>query len=122
MGKAVIRNAKITNTVLGREGHGIFTFEIFIEFSGCTCACGGYALDEPGYDKDNAIIRVYSKKSMEIIGKILDVVGVDTWEELPNKYIRIVDNGWGTSVDEIGNLMEEKWLNFREFFKDDDND
>ena len=26
------------------------------------------------------------------------------------------DNGWGSTIDEIGNLMEDKWFNIREFF------
>jgi hypothetical protein len=108
-----IRNAKIIRTMLGRENHGIMTFMIFIEFGACGCGVGGYALD--GYDKETKT-RVFSAKSMEAISKILDVVGVDTWEKLPNQYIRIKDNGWGSAVDEIGNLMEDKWFNIREFF------
>lgn len=108
-----IRNAKITRTMLGREDHGIMTFMIFIEFGACGCGIGGYALD--GYDKETKT-RVFSAKSMEAVSKILDVVGVDTWEKLPNQYIRIKDNGWGSTVDEIGNLMEDKWFNIREFF------
>ena len=38
------------------------------------------------------------------------------WEDLKGKYIRVKDNGWGSTIDEIGNLMEEKWFNLREFF------
>jgi hypothetical protein len=38
------------------------------------------------------------------------------WEDLKGKYIRIKDNGWGSTIDEIGNLMENKWFNLREFF------
>lgn len=108
-----IRNAKITSTMFGREDHGIMTFMIFIEFGGCGCGVGGYALD--GYDKA-ADTRVFRAESMEAIAKILDVVGVDKWEQLPGSYIRVKDNGWGSTIDEIGNLMEEKWFNLRDFF------
>lgn len=110
-----IRNAKITSTMLGREDHGIMTFMIFIEFGGCACGIGGYALDY--YDRDTQK-RVFHIKDMEAISKILDVVGADKWEDLPGKYIRVKDNGWGSTIDEIGNLMEDKWFNLREFFKD----
>ena len=41
---------------------------------------------------------------------------VDSWEKLPGQYIRIKDNGLGKTIDEIGNLMEDKWFNLREFF------
>lgn len=110
-----IRNAKITSTMLGREDHGIMTFMIFIEFGACCCGVGGYALD--GHDRETKT-RVFSAKSMEVVSKILEVVGVDTWEKLPNKYIRIKVNGWGSTIDEIGNLMEDKWFNIREFFRE----
>lgn len=108
-----IRNAKITSTMLGREDHGIMTFLLFVEFGGCGCAIGGYALDQ--YDPVNKT-RVYSAKSIEIISKILDVVGVEKWEDLEGKYIRIKDMGWDSTICEIGNLMNDNWLNFSEFF------
>ena len=53
---------------------------------------------------------------MEVISKILEVVGVDKWEDLPGKYIRFEDNGFGSNVTKIGNIIDEKWLDFRELF------
>lgn len=108
-----IKNAQITGTMLGREDHGILTFFIFVKFDGCECGVGGYALDS--YDR--AIKgRVYSPKSIEVISKVLETVGVDEWEQLKGKYIRIKDEGRGSTINEIGNLMEDKWFNIREFF------
>ncbi len=110
----VIKNAQIKSTMLGREDHGILTFYIFVQWDkGTYCGIGGYALDE--YDPTTQK-RVFRTESMEVISKILDVVGVDSWEKLPKTYIRIKDNGLGSTIDEIGNLMEDKWLNLREFF------
>lgn len=108
-----IKNARITNTMLGREDHGILTFYIFVEFSACQCGIGGYALDE--YDSETKR-RVFRAESTEAISMILDTVGVDRWESLKGQYLRIKDNGWGSTIDEIGNLMEDKWFNIREFF------
>lgn len=114
MEKATIKNARITKTMLGKEDHGIMTFMIFVEFGACGCAIGGYALSgkDPKTGKPG-----FCAKGLEAIAEICKVVGVETWEDLPNKYIRIKDNGWGSTIDEIGNLMEEKWFNIREFFK-----
>ena len=109
-----IRNAKITRTMLGRDDHGIMTFMIFVEFCGAGCGIGGYAIDQ--YDRDTER-RVFSVKSLEAISKILETVGVDTWENLKGQYIRVKDSGLGSTVDEIGNFMEEKWFNIRDFFK-----
>ena len=111
-----IKNAQITGTMLGREDHGILTFFIFVKFGGCECGIGGYALDS--YDK-SINSRVFSPKSMEAISKILETVGVDEWEQLNGKYIRIKDEGWGSTIKEIGNLMEDKWFNLKEFFSHD---
>lgn len=110
-----IKNAQITRTMLGREDHDIFTFMIFVKCESWECGVGGYALDY--YDKELSE-RVYSVKGLEAISKILNVVGVSRWEDLKGKYIRIKDNGWGSTIDEIGNLMEEKWFNLREFFSE----
>lgn len=51
---------------------------------------------------------------MEAISKVLEVVGVDKWEDLPGKYIRFEDNG--SIITKIGNIIEEKWFDIREFF------
>lgn len=109
-----IKNAKIRSTMLGREDHGIMTFMIFVEFGAVACGVGGYALDHAV--RDDWETRVFSAKSMEAISKVLDVVGVSKWEDLPGKYIRFKDNGWGSTIDEIGNIMEDNWFNLREFF------
>lgn len=109
-----IKNAKITSTMLGREDHGILTFMVYITFdSGVVCGVGGYHLDE--YNAKTKT-RVFSVKSMEIISKILEVVGVDAWEDLLGQYIRVEDDGWGSFITKIGNLIDDKWIDFSEFF------
>ena len=110
----MIRNAKITGTMLGRDDHGIMTFMIFVEFYGAGCGIGGYAIDRYNRDTER---RVFSVKGLEAISKILETVGVDTWENVMGQYIRVKDNGLGSTVYEIGNLMEEKWFNIRDFSK-----
>ncbi|KKL46878.1 hypothetical protein LCGC14_2341180, partial [marine sediment metagenome] len=71
-----IRNAKIESTMLGKEGHGIMTFMIYLGYDGgsATQALGGYQLHKGGY---------------EVIGKIIDVVDVSSWEELRGEIIRV---------------------------------
>ena len=108
-----IVNAEITGTFLGREDHSIMTFTIYVRTNAYHCGVGGYALDR--YDREHDT-RVFTAKGLEAISKILDVVGVDKWEDLPRKNIRVIDDGWGKPINEIGNLMEDKWFNLREFF------
>ena len=47
----------------------------------------------------------------------MKTVGVSSWEKLRDKYIRVVSRGLGKSIEEIGNIMEDKWFNIEEFFQ-----
>ncbi|MDD5022281.1 MAG: hypothetical protein PHR82_09175 [Endomicrobiaceae bacterium] len=109
-----IENARITGTMLGKEDHGILTFELFLDFGGSCCAFGGYALD--GYDKDTNK-RVVKAAGLRAIVEILDCVGVEKWEDLPGKYIRCESDGWGGKIVAIGNILQDKWFRIREFFE-----
>ena len=110
----MIKNAQIDSTMLGREDHGIMTFIIRIRFDTCvSCGVGLYALDE--YDPTTKT-RVFRAKSMEAISKILETVGVDKWEDLPGTYIRFEDDGWGSTITKIGNIIDDKWFDLAEFF------
>lgn len=105
-------NARITDTFLGIEDHGIFTFSISVELAGGSyCSIGNYCLS---YTKDNKMH--FDARNSEAICKILDVVGVDSWEKLKGEYIRVEVNGWGSEIYTIGNLMKDEWFNLKEFF------
>ena len=110
----MVKNAKIRSTMLGREDHGIMTFMIYIDANGFSCGIGGYSLDE--FDSTTKT-RAFRAESMEAISKILEVVGVDKWEDLPGKYIRFEDNGYGSTITKIGNIVNDKWFDMREFFE-----
>lgn len=109
-----IENAKITGTMLGREDHGILTFELFLDFGGACCAFGGYALDMYDISTDK---RIVSAAGLQAISEILDCVGVEKWEDLTGKYIRCESEGWGGRVVAIGNIIEDKWFDIVDFFK-----
>lgn len=109
----MIKNAKIQSTMLGREDHGIMTFMIYIAANGFSCGIGGYCLDE--FDSTTKT-RVFRAESMEVISKILEVVGVDKWEDLPGQYIRFEDNGLGSIVTKIGNIIDDKWFDIESYF------
>lgn len=108
-----IRNFKISATHLGYESHGIFTAYLTLQSAVFGISVGGYALDE-FIDKK----RIITKKGAELIPRILDVVGVETWEQLAGQYIRVEDNGIGESISKIGNLIEDNWLDFDRFLKE----
>ena len=110
-----IKNAKITSTTLGKEDHGILTFFVDLEFDGGGVGFGGYSLDNYNASLNKIVCTV---NGLEAINRILDVVGVDKWEDLPGKYIRIKSNGWGSTIKEIGNIIKGKWFNIEDFFEE----
>ena len=109
-----ILNVKITNTSITMENHGILTFYITVEGAGMSVLLGGYKIGE-GYLGAKAFFAV-DGVGLEAIMYIMNVVGVDKWEDLKGKYCRIKTNGWGSTVNAIGNIIEDKWFDIKNFF------
>ena len=109
-----ILNAKIESVSLC-FANGIPTFYLDLKIQGgAGCCFGGYALDE--YDKAEGR-RLPISLGLECLEEIMKTVGVSSWENLRDKYIRVVSRGLCESIEEIGNIMEDKWFNIEEFFQ-----
>lgn len=107
-----ISNAKISSTMLGIEDHGIMTFSIMMDMGGSGQGFGGYTLD----GKSGTIGH---PKSILAIRKILEVVGVEKWEDLKGKYCRIKkDSEWNGPIKAIGNIIKDDWFSLEEFFRE----
>lgn len=92
-------NAKIIATMLGYEDHGILTCMIYLNQAGSSQVFGGYRLDSPNGDHVSCGFW---------IRRILNVVGVEKWEDLNGKYVRV--NGSDMEIEGIGNIIENKWF------------
>lgn len=117
--KGEIKNARITNVSLSMADHGCLTYGLTLEFGCCGCVYGGYCI---GHGYLGAKEFSAYNKGLEAMMRIMDVVGVERWEDLNLRYIRIVDPGFGGVVDTIGNIIEDKWFNQREFFAETEGD
>lgn len=113
--KGEIRNTKITGTSLTMADHGCITFWVHLEGGGIGVSYGGYCIGHGYLGSDNFD---GSGKGLEAMARIMNVVGVDTWEDMKGKYVRIVDPGLGGTVTKIGNILEDRWFDIREFFAD----
>lgn len=51
-----------------------------------------------------------------MIAEILETVGVESWEELPGKFIRCENEGSGGKITRIGNIIKDKWFSPEDFF------
>lgn len=105
-----IINAKITGTMLGLEDHGIFTSYLYLDYEkGMSQGFGGYVLGD--------------KYGSYYIKEILRVVGVEKWEDLKGKHIRVKrdlaqPSGWGYSIKAIGNILEDIWFDPKQLAED----
>lgn len=111
-----IENAKITSTSISMADHGVLCISFCVKGDGWGCNIGQY-VNGIGYlgakewkGNGSAIVAMM---------KIMDTVGVSKWEDLPGKFIRVKINGCGSTIDEIGNIIEDKWFNLREFYATD---
>ena len=110
-----IENAKITNVSISMEDHGCLTFNLYLSGDGWGCAFGGYCIGH-GY-LGATEFKAENGGGLVAMMKIMDTVGVERWEDLKDKYVRIQSEGWGSCIHTIGNIIEDKWFNVKEFFE-----
>lgn len=107
-----ILNAKIVDTKLGVD-HGWMTAYLYLEGGGWVCNYGGYCLDHWfGNANEHASIGGFGS-----IIELMKVVGVESWEDLKGRFIRVKSHGWGSDIISIGNILRDEWFSFDEYFK-----
>ena len=99
-----IRNAVITDTMLGIEDHGIFSASITLDYGGTFQHFGGYCLGMP----PDTEVDVPSDAASRFIQRTLQVAGVDKWEDLVGRPIRAEASRKG--VEAIGHFMNNDWF------------
>ena len=109
-----IENAKITAVDLSMEDHGCLTLKLVLEGGGWGCVYGGYALGHGYLDADDF---EGSAAGMESIMRIMDVVGVEKFNDMRGKYIRVCMKNLSEQIKIIGNIIKEKWFDAESFYK-----
>ncbi len=110
-----IKNVKIKNVSLTMADHACLTFYLLLEGDGWGISYGGYCIGH-GYLHSKSFTALNGGGLVAMM-RIMDTVGVERWEDLKDKYIRVVDEGWGSPIKKIGNIIEDKWFDIDEFFK-----
>ena len=114
-----IKNARIESVSITMEDHGCLTFWVTVRGSGWGCGIGGFCIGN-GYLGAKEFSG--SARGLEAMMRIMDAVGVSRWEDLPGHYCRVRDVGTGRSITEIGNILEDKWVDIREVFREKNED
>ena len=74
---------KVTRAIIGREDHGILTFQIGLKFGGSVQSFGGYALDV--HDKAKGR-RVGCPAGIDLLNQMLTLFAVDELQNAVGKY------------------------------------
>lgn len=99
------KNAKIESTRLGFDRGVFLTLWLHLDYGGSGQGAGGYVLGKESDAKGEGC-------SIGVISALLGVVGVEKWEDLPGKHIRVTASMG--KVKSIGNVLKDKWFHFDE--------
>jgi hypothetical protein len=105
--------ATIKSTQLTTEDHGIFTAWLMCEWPGGGVGVGGYSLDTP-IETPDAKFRVGTDFGMDQIMRIIETVGVSSWERVAGSKVIVLtegtSSGWGSQAAGIAHLSEDRVL------------
>ncbi len=109
-------NARITSTSITMADHGCLTFWLYVEGSGWGIGFGGYAIGHGYLGAKPEEFKAETGKGLEAMMQIMNAVGVEKWEDLKGKYCRCRLEGLGGGMVAIGNIIDNKWFNIRDFY------
>lgn len=112
-----IENALIEKVDLSMADHGCLTLAMTLQGGGWGVVYGGYCLGKGYLGADDDFFDG-SAAGMEYLMRIMDTVGVERFQDLKGKYVRVATKGWGGQVKIIGNIIKDKWFDAETFFID----
>ena len=111
-----IENALITNVDLSMADHGCLTLAMTLEGGGWGVVYGGYCLGKGYLGADDDFFDG-SAAGMEYLIRIMDIVGVEKFQDLRGEYVRVATKR-DDPVKIIGNIINDKWFDAETFFTD----
>jgi hypothetical protein len=112
-----IENALIEKVDLSMADHGFLTLAMTLRGGGWGVVYGGYCLGKGYLGADDDFFDG-SAAGMEYLMRIMDTVGVERFQDLKGKYVRVATKSWGNQVKIIGNIIKDKWFDAETFFVD----
>ena len=102
-----IENARITGTSITSADHGILSAWVYLEGRAWGCGFGGYRLDSYNKVLDRSVGTAWG---LTFLMRVMETIGVEKWEDLPGKHVRVRTTGLGGGITAIGHLIEDKWF------------
>ena len=112
-----IENALIESVDLSMVDHGCLTLAMTLKGGGWGVVYGGYCLGKGYLGADDNFFSG-SASGMEYLMRIMDTVGVERFQNLKGKYVRVATKGLSGPVKIVGNILEDKWFDAETFFID----
>ena len=112
-----IENVLIESVDLSMADHGCLTLAMTLKGGGWGVVYGGYCLGKGYLGADDNFFSG-STSGMEYLMRIMDIVGVERFQNLKGKYVRVATKGLSGPVKIIGNILEDKWFDAETFFTD----
>lgn len=109
-----IENALIKSVDLSMADHGHLILAMTLEGGSWGVTYGGYALGK-GYL--GASDFKGSAAGTEYLMRIMDTVGVEKFQDLKGKYVRVALKGHSSPVKIIGNVLKDQWFDAESFFQ-----
>lgn len=99
-----IQLGKVKSIFFGREGHGILSFMIDIDFGGTGQGFGGYCLDTYCKEKNR---RMGHASGTDLVLRLLDLFAVDELNSIVGRYVYALrdNDSWNSRI--IGLRMPE---------------
>ncbi len=102
-----VENAIIKSVSLSTADHGILSGWLHIEFDCGGCGFGGFALGKPEGWK---LSRKRVDYAAEWIVRSINVAGVESWEKIPGRPIRVLHEGLGGGIVAVGHFVKDEWF------------
>lgn len=112
-----IENALIESVDLSMADYGCLVLAMDLKGNGWSVTYGNYCLGK-GYLGADDDFFLGSAAGMEYLIRIMDTVGVERFQNLKGKYVRVAIKGWGSTVKIIGNILKDQWFDAETFFID----
>lgn len=111
----IIKNAVIESVSIDMGERGLLTSWLTLNYGDSGQGFGGYALYLPKSYKHHALMS----HAGHFIFRCMEVAGVESWDEMQGKTIRVKldSDGLGGRAIAIGHIVKDDWFNPSEDFK-----